>query len=76
MDAEKLIFQIDKKGLNSFTFSLINGNMEAALLLFDKAKDKASLLLKKNSPNQPAAIQTMEPEIQDVFLKKYNEPNH
>ena len=75
-DAEKLIFQIDKKGLNSFTFSLINGNMEAALLLFDKAKDKASLLLKKNSPNQPAAIQMMKPEIQDVFLKKYNEPNH
>ena len=75
-DAEKLIFQIDNKGLNSFTFSLIKGNMEAALLLFDKAKDKASLLLKKNSPNQPAAIQMMKPEIQDVFLKKYNEPNH
>jgi ankyrin repeat protein len=75
-DAEKLIFQIDNKGLNSFTYSLRQGNMEAALLLFDKAKDKASLLLKKNSPNQPAAIQTMKPEIQDVFLKKYNEPNH
>ena len=75
-DAEKLIFQIDNGGLNSFTYSLRQGNMEAALLLFDKAKDKASLLLKKNSPNQPAAIQTMKPEIQDVFLKKYNEPNH
>ena len=75
-DAEKLIFQIDNKGLNSFTYSLRQGNMEAALLLFDKAKDKASLLLKKNSPNQPAAIQMMKPEIQDVFLKKYNEPNH
>jgi hypothetical protein len=50
--------------------------VEAALLLFDKANDKASLLLKTNSPNQLAAIKMMKPEIQDIFLKKYNEPNH
>jgi hypothetical protein len=50
--------------------------MEAALLLFDKAKDKAALLLKTNSSKQQAAIKMMTPEIQDVFLKKYNEPNH
>ncbi len=71
-DAEKLIFQIDKKGLNSFTFSLINGNMEAALLLFDKAKDKASLLLKKNSPTQPAGIELMPSDYIKIFLEKYN----
>ena len=76
VDAEKLIFFMDIQGLNSFTFSLRQGNMEVALLLFDRAKDKAALLLKKNSPNQPVAIQMMKPEIQDVFLKKYNEPNH
>ena len=76
VDAEKLIFFMDIQGLNSFTFSLRQGNMEAALLLFDWTKDKASLLLKINSPNQPAAIKMMKPEIQDVFLKKYNEPNH
>ena len=75
-DAEKMIFQIDNKGLNSFTYALRQGNVEAALLLFDKANDKASLLLKTNSPNQLAAIKMMKPEIQDIFLKKYNEPNH
>ena len=69
MDAEKLIFQIDKKGLNSFTFSLINGNMEAALLLFDKAKDKTALLLKKNSPTQPAGIELMPSDYIKIFLK-------
>ena len=46
--------------------------MEAALLLFDKAKDKSALLLETNSSNLPAAIKMMKPEIQDVFLKKYN----
>ena len=76
VDAEKLIFQENDDEVNSFIYALNRDYMEAALLLFDKAKDKASLLLKKNSPNQPAAIQTMKPEIQDVFLKKYNEPNH
>ena len=76
VDAEKLIFQENDDEVNSFIYALNREYMEAALLLFDKAKDKASLLLKKNSPNQPAAIQMMKPEIQDVFLKKYNEPNH
>lgn len=75
-DAEKLIFQESDDGWNSFTYALKKRNMEAAELLFDKAKDKASLLLKTDSPNQPAPIKMMKPEIQDVFLKKYNEPNH
>ena len=72
-DAEKLIFQVNNQGLNSFTHALKKGNMEAALLLFNKAKDKTALLLKKNNPNQPAAIQMMKPEILEVFIKKYNE---
>jgi ankyrin repeat protein len=74
VDAEKLIFYMDKHGLHSFTYSLRQGNIEVALLLFDKAKDKTALLLKTNSPNQPAAIQMMKLEIQDLFVKKYNEP--
>jgi ankyrin repeat protein len=75
-DAEKLIFHQNFAGLNSFTYALTIENMEAALLLFDKVKDKTALLFEKNNPDQPAAIQMMKPEIQDVFLKKYNEPNH
>lgn len=49
--------------------------MEAALLLFDKAKDKTALLLKKNNPNQRAGIEMMEPDILKKFLEKYNNLN-
>ena len=75
-DTEALIFQKDHSGMNSFIYALQSGNTKAALVLFDWTKDKASLLLKTNSPNQPVAIKMMKPEIQDIFLKKYNEPNH
>ena len=71
-NTDALIFQTDHSGMNSFTYALQSGNMEAALLLFDKAKDKSALLLETNSSNLPAAIKMMKPEIQDVFLKKYN----
>ncbi|MFM2008518.1 MAG: hypothetical protein RIR02_468 [Pseudomonadota bacterium] len=73
VDTEKLIFQVHNEGLNSFTHALKKGNMEAALLLFDLAKNKTALLLRKNSPNQPAAIQIMTPDILEIFLNKYNE---
>ena len=75
-DPEKLIFHVNNEGLNSFTYALMRGNIDAALVIFDKAKDKNALLYKKNNPDQEVAIQMMKPEIQDVFLKKYNEPNH
>jgi len=74
-DAEKLIFQERDDGWNSFTYALKKGNMEAALLLFDKAKDKTALLLKKNNPDQRAGIEIMEPYILEKFLKKYNNFN-
>ena len=75
VDTEKLIFQVNNQGLNSFTHALKKGNMEAAELLFDKAKDKTALLLKKNSPDQLAAIEIMKPDILEKFLKKYNNFN-
>ncbi len=75
VDAEKLIFQESDDGWNSFTYALKKGNMEAALLLFDKAKDKTALLLKKNNPNQRAGIEMMEPDILKKFLEKYNNLN-
>jgi hypothetical protein len=46
---------------------------EAALVIFYKAKDKASLMFKQNSPNQAAAIQMMSPDILEMFVKKFNE---
>ena len=72
-DAEALIFQEDFFGRNAFFFALNSEHTEAALLLFDKAKDKAALLLDKNGPDKKAAIQMMKPEILDLFIKKYNE---
>lgn len=75
-DTEALIFQKDHSGMNSFIYALQSGNTKAALVLFDWTKDKFKLMFARNSPNQLAAIQMMKPEIQDVFLKKYNEPNH
>jgi ankyrin repeat protein len=73
-DPEKLIFHVNNEGLNSFTYALVRENIDAALVLFDKAKDKTALLFKKNGPNKEAAIQMMKPEIQDLFVKKYSEP--
>ncbi len=75
-DTEALIFQKDHSGMNSFIYALQSGNTKAALLLFDWTKDKFKLMFARNSPNQLSAIQMMKPEIQDIFLKKYNEPNH
>ena len=72
-DAEALIFQEDFHGNNAFICALNSEHTEAALLIFDKAKDKASLMFKQNSPDQKAAIQRMKPEILDLFIKKYNE---
>jgi ankyrin repeat protein len=74
-DAEKLIFQERDDGWNSFTYALKKGNMGAALLLFDKAKDKTALLLKKNNPDQRAGIEMMAPDILKKFLEKYNNLN-
>lgn len=71
-DAEKLIFQVGYQGLNSFTYALTRGNLDAALLLFDKAKDKAALLLKKDSSAHSAGIELMQSDIIKVFLEKYN----
>jgi len=73
-NTEALIFQTDHSGMNSFTYALQSGNTKAALLLFDWTKDKFKLMFARNSPNQPAAIQMMKPEIQDLFVKKYSEP--
>jgi len=75
-DTEALIFQKDHSGMNSFIYALQSGNTKAALVLFDWTKDKFELMFARNSPNQLSAIQMMKPEIQDIFLKKYNEPNH
>jgi ankyrin repeat protein len=75
VDTEKLIFQVHNEGLNSFTHALKKGNMDAAELLFDKAKDKTALLLKKNNPDQPAGIEMMEQDILKKFLEKYNNLN-
>ena len=72
VDAEKLIFQENDDEVNSFIYALNRDYMEAALLLFDKAKDKAALLLKKKNPDQPAGIERMEPDILKKFLEKYN----
>ena len=70
-DPEKLIFHVNNEGLNSFTYALKRGHIDAAIVLFDKAKDKNTLLFKKNIPDQEAAIHMMKPEIQDVFKKKF-----
>ena len=70
-DPEKLIFHVNNEGLNSFTYALKRGHIDAAIVLFDKAKDKNALLYKKNNPDQEAAIKMMKPEIQDIFLKKF-----
>jgi hypothetical protein len=75
-DAEKLIFHVNNEGLNSFTYALVRENIDAALVIFDKAKDKTALLFKKNGPNEEAAIQMMKPEIQDLFIKIFYEPSH
>jgi ankyrin repeat protein len=72
-DTEALIFQENFNGNNAFIFALKFRQTEAALVIFDKAKDKASLMFKQNSPDQKAAIQRMKPEILDLFIKKYNE---
>ncbi len=71
-DPEKLIFHVNNEGLNSFTYALKRGHIDAAIVLFDKAKDKNALLYKKNNPDQEAAIKMMKPEIQELFAKKYN----
>ena len=63
-DPEKLIFHVNNEGLNSFTYALVRENIDAALVIFDKAKDKNALLYKKNNPDQEAAIKMMKPEIQ------------
>jgi len=73
-NTEALIFQTDDSGVNSFIYALQSGNTKAALVLFDWTKDKFKLMFARNSPNQPAAIQMMKPEIQDLFVKKYSEP--
>ena len=73
-NTEALIFQTDCSGMNSFIYALQSGNTQAALVLFDWTKDKFKLMFAINSPNQLAAIQMMKPEIQDLFVKKYNEP--
>ncbi len=70
-DPEKLIFHVNNEGLNSFTYALKRGHIDAAIVLFDKAKDKNTLLFKKNIPDQEAAIHMMKPEIQDVFKNKF-----
>ena len=75
-DPEKVIFHVNNEGLNSFTYALARENIDAALVIFDKAKDKNALLYKKNNPDQEAAIQMMKPEIQDLFIKNFYEPNH
>lgn len=75
-DPEKLIFYVNNEGLNLFTYALMRGNIDAAIVIFDKAKDKTTLLFKKNDPNEEAAIQIMSPEIKDVFIKKFYESNH
>ena len=75
-DPEKLIFHVNNEGLNLFTYALMRGNIDAAIVIFDKAKDKTTLLFKKNDPNEEAAIQIMSPEIKDVFIKKFYESNH
>jgi hypothetical protein len=67
---------VNNEGLNSFTYALKRGHIDAAIVLFDKAKDKTALLFKKNGPNKEAAIQMMKPEIQDLFIKNFYEPNH
>ena len=70
-DPEKLIFHVNNEGLNSFTYALKREYIDAAIVLFDKAKDKNALLYKKNNPDQEAAIKMMKPEIQSIFLKKF-----
>jgi ankyrin repeat protein len=75
-DAEKLIFHVNNEGLNSFTYALMRENIDAALVIFDKAEDKTALLFKKNGPSEEAAIQMMKPEIQDLFAKKFYESKH
>ena len=74
-DPEKLIFHVNNEGLNLFTYALMRGNIDAAIVIFDKAKDKTTLLFKKNDPNEEAAIQIMIPEIKDIFTKKFYESN-
>ena len=75
-DPEKLIFHVNNEGLNLFTYALMRGNIDAAIVIFDRAKDKTTLLFKKNDPNEEAAIQIMSPEIKDVFIKNFYESNH
>ena len=75
-DPEKLIFHVNNEGLNLFTYALMRGNIDAAIVIFDKAIDKTTLLFKKNDPNEEAAIQIMSPEIKDVFTKKFYESKH
>ncbi len=72
-DIEALIFQEDFNGNNVFIRALNSEHTEAALVLFDKAKDKASLMFKQNGPDQKAAIQMMSPDILEMFVKKFNE---
>ena len=70
-DPEKLIFHVNNEGLNSFTYALKRGHIDAAIVLFDKAKDKNALLYKKNNPDHETAIKMMKPEIQSIFLTKF-----
>jgi hypothetical protein len=70
---EALIFQVDIDGMNAFMRALGKRKTEAALVIFDKAKDKTSLMFKQTGPNQKAAIQMMTPDILEVFVKKINE---
>ena len=72
-NTEALIFQVDIDGMNAFMRALGKRKTEAALMIFDKAIDKASLMFKQNSPDQLAAIQMMSPDILEMFVKKFNE---
>ena len=72
-NTEALIFQVDIDGMNAFMRALGKRKTEAALMIFDKAKDKASLMFKQNGPDQKAAIQMMSPDIIEMFVKKFNE---
>ena len=72
-NTDALIFQVDIDGMNAFMRALGKRKTEAALMIFDKAKDKASLMFKQNGPDQKAAIQMMSPDILEMFVKKFNE---
>ena len=75
-DVEALIFKEDINGMTAFMHAVGMGKAEAALVIFDKVKDKTALLFKKNRPNLPAAIEEMTPEILQALVKKYNQPNY